>query len=51
MPNIDWKNLSFGYTKTKYNVRTYFRNGSWGSLEVSSEETISIHMASTALHY
>ena len=51
MPNIDWKNLSFGYTKTKYNVRTYFRNGKWGALEASSEETINLHMAATALHY
>lgn len=51
MPNIDWKNLSFGYTKTKYNVRSYFRNGKWGAIELSSEETINIHMAATALHY
>lgn len=51
MADIDWKKLSFGYTKTKYNVRTYFRDGKWGSLEVSSEETINIHMAATALHY
>jgi branched-chain amino acid aminotransferase len=51
MADIDWKNLSFGYTKTKYNVRTYYRDGKWGSLEVSSEETINIHMAATALHY
>ena len=51
MPNIDWKNLSFGYTKTKYNVRTYFRDGKWGALEASSEETINLHMAATALHY
>jgi branched-chain amino acid aminotransferase len=51
MVNLDWKNLTFGYTPTHYNVRTYFRNGKWGSLEVSSEETINIHMAATALHY
>ncbi len=51
MANIDWKNLSFGYTKTNYNVRCYFRDGKWGHLEISSEETINIHMAATALHY
>ncbi len=51
MADIDWKSLSFGYTKTNYNVRTYYRNGKWGALEVSSEETINIHMAATALHY
>lgn len=51
MANIDWKKLTFGYSKTNYNVRTYFKNGKWGSLELSSKETINIHMAATALHY
>ena len=49
--NIDWKNLSFGYMKTDYNVRTYYRNGKWGSLELSSSEHIDIHIAATSLHY
>lgn len=48
---MDWSNLGFGYRKTDYNVRCYYRNGSWGELEVSSEESINIHMAATALHY
>jgi len=51
MLNIDWKNLPFGYLKTDYNVRCYYRNGAWGELEVSSSETINIHIAATALHY
>ena len=42
MKEIDWANLSFGYMKTDYNVRINFRNGAWGELEVSSEETILI---------
>ena len=42
MENIDWSSLSFGYRKTDYNVRCYYRNGKWGELEVSSEETIMI---------
>ncbi|RLD67421.1 MAG: branched chain amino acid aminotransferase [Bacteroidetes bacterium] len=49
--SIDWKNLPFGYIKTDYNVRTYYRNGKWGSLELSSSEHIDIHIAATALHY
>ncbi len=49
--NLDWGNLPFGYFKTDYNVRTYYRNGKWGELEVSSSEYVSIHMAATALHY
>lgn len=51
MENLDWKNLGFGYRKTDYNVRCYFRNGKWGELEISSSEYINIHMGATALHY
>ncbi|WP_024995143.1 branched-chain amino acid aminotransferase [Phocaeicola paurosaccharolyticus] len=51
MEELDWSNLSFGYMKTDYNVRCYYRNGKWGKLELSSEETINIHMAATCLHY
>jgi branched-chain amino acid aminotransferase len=51
MVNLDWGKLPFGYQKTDYNVRSYFRNGEWGQLEISSSEFISIHMAATALHY
>jgi branched-chain amino acid aminotransferase len=51
MENIDWKSLPFAYQKTDYNVRCYWRNGSWGKLEISSSEQISMHMAATCLHY
>ncbi|MBP7103201.1 MAG: branched-chain amino acid aminotransferase [Bacteroidales bacterium] len=51
MTNIDWKNLAFGYMKTDYNVRCYYRDGKWGELEISSSEEISMHMAATCLHY
>jgi len=51
MKNIEWEKLAFGYTKTEYNIRCYFRNGKWGELEVSSSENIPIHMAATCLHY
>ena len=51
MKEIDWSNLSFGYMKTDYNVRCYYRDGKWGELEVSSSETINLHMAATSLHY
>ena len=51
MLNIDWKNLPFGYLKTDYNVRCYWRNGAWGQLEVSDSETVNLHMAATCLHY
>ncbi len=51
MKEIDWKNLSFGYQRTDYNVRINYRNGVWGELEVSSSEEINMHMAATCLHY
>ncbi|MDF1572107.1 MAG: branched-chain amino acid aminotransferase [Bacteroidales bacterium] len=49
--NIDWKNLGFGISETDYNVRCYYRNGSWGELEISSSPQISMHMGATCLHY
>jgi branched-chain amino acid aminotransferase len=48
---MDWGNLPFGYIKTDYNVRSYFRDGKWGALEATDSEEISLHMASTCLHY
>lgn len=49
--NIDWANLPFGYVRTDYNVRCYFRDGKWGDIEVTDSERIDIHMAATSLHY
>ena len=51
MKNIDWANLKFGYMKTDYNVRCYYRNGKWGEIEVCSDENINLSMAATCLHY
>lgn len=51
MKQIDWENLSFGYIPTDYNVRCYYRDGKWGEIELSSSETINMHMAATCLHY
>ena len=38
MKNLDWGGLSFGYMKTDYNVRCYYRDGKWGEIEVCSDE-------------
>ncbi len=51
MQNIDWGKLPFGYFQTNYNVRSYYRNGKWGEIEVSSSPHVNIHMAATCLHY
>jgi len=51
MINLDWGKLPFGYQKTNYNIRCYYRNGAWGQLEVSSSEYVNMHIAATAIHY
>ena len=51
MTEIDWNNLTFDYIKTDYNVRCYYRNGAWGEIETTSDETIPLHMAAVCLHY
>jgi len=51
MENLDWEKLPFGYIKTDFNVRCFYRKGKWGDLEVSTSEYIDIHIAATGLHY
>lgn len=51
MKDIDWKSLTFGYLRTDYNVRCYYRDGKWGEVEVCSDEFLKLHMAATCLHY
>lgn len=51
MENINWKDLAFGYIKTDYNVRTYYKDGKWSEPEVSDSEYLNVHIAATALHY
>lgn len=49
--DIDWKNLTFGYVPTDYNVRCVYRDGKWGDITVHSDTTLPIHMAASCLHY
>lgn len=51
MRAIDWGNLSFGYLKTDYNVRSYFKDGQWSKPQGTTSEHIELHMAATCLHY
>ncbi len=51
MDAIDWTNLAFGYMKTDYNVRCYFRDGKWSQPELETSEHLNLHMAATCLHY
>ncbi len=49
--DLDWKSLPFGYVKTDCNIRFTWRDGSWSEGVLSADETISIHIAATCLHY
>jgi branched-chain amino acid aminotransferase len=51
MIDLDWGNLPFGYVKTAYNVRTYYKDGAWSPLEISDSEYMPVHIAATGLHY
>jgi len=51
MENIDWKSLGFGYVKTDLNFRSTFKDGKWGPLTSTPDETITMHMAAPCLHY
>ena len=51
MIDLDWGKLPFGYVKTEFNVRAYFKNGAWSPLEVSDSEYMPVHIAATGLHY
>lgn len=48
---IDWNNLGFGYIKTDYNLRCTYKDGKWSDFEVHNDEYLTLHMASTCLHY
>ena len=51
MKDLDWEKLGFNYLKTNGNVRCVYRNGAWGELEVHTEDTINMSIASSCLHY
>ncbi len=51
MENLEWKNLPFGYIKTDFNIRCFYKDGKWGDLIISESEYIDIHIAATGLHY
>ncbi len=49
--DLDFAHLPFAYRKTDANIRYWFRDGAWTQGELTSDETITLHMASTCLHY
>ena len=51
MKDINWSELTFGYYPTDYNVRCYYKDGKWGDLELSTDDTVTMHIGSSCLHY
>ncbi len=51
MKNIDWSKLGFGYYKTDYNVRAYYKDGKWSDIEVSESDMLNVSIAASGLHY
>ena len=51
MEKINWSDLTFGYMKTDYNVRSYYKNGQWSEPQLETSEHINLHIAATCLHY
>ncbi len=49
--NIDWKNLGFQYLQTEYYVKSEFKNGSWGEIQICTDPHLTLHVAATCLHY
>ncbi len=49
--DLDFANLPFAYVKTDRNLRHWFRNGRWCEGDLTAEEMLPLHMASTCLHY
>lgn len=48
---IDWKSLGFGYMKTNAMFVAHWKDGKWDEGKMVKEDTLNIHVASTALHY
>ncbi len=48
---IDWENLGFDYIKTDFRYVARFKDGKWGEGKLVEDPRISIHEASTCLHY
>ena len=48
---MDFATLPFACQTTDSNIRYWYRDGSWTEGELTSDQRITLHMASTCLHY
>ncbi len=51
MPNIDWKNLGFGFSDVNCHVRYTWKDGSWDAGELVKDPSITMHIGASCLHY
>ena len=51
MPNIDWKNLGFGFSDVNCHVRYTWKDGSWDAGELVKDPYITMHIGASCLHY
>ncbi len=51
MANIDWKSLTFSYTKTATILRSTFKDGAWTPVESLTDDNITLSSYAGALHY
>ena len=51
MPNIDWKNLGFGFSDVNCHIRYTWKDGSWNAGEFVKEPSITMHIGASCLHY
>ena len=48
---MDWKSLTFSYTKTNTMLCCYYRNGVWTPVESRTNDDITLSAFAGALHY
>lgn len=48
---LDWGNLGYGYIRTDYNYISYWKDGKWDAGKLTQDNTVTISIGSTALHY
>jgi branched-chain amino acid aminotransferase len=49
--NLKWGELTFAYTKTDGHLRYDFQDGAWSDGEVVDDDTITLNISATCLHY
>lgn len=49
--NLDWGNLDYSYKRTDFNYISYWKDGKWDTGKLVRENTVTISIGSTALHY